>query len=94
MSKEFRQQMMPKPYQKAEPYATDSAKYEGVKATINSQLVLVESCLGKCNANFNEGGLGADGDVCMTKCYNKFFDSVLVTHKEMSLYTIGMDNAI
>ena len=86
--------MMPKPFLKGEPYSNDTQKYEGVKARIDSQIVLVQSCFGKCNANFKEGGLGANGDVCMTKCYNKYFDAMLVTHKEMSLYSIALDNAL
>ena len=85
---------MPKPYLKADPYSTDAQKYEGVKATINSQLVLVESCFGKCNANFKESGLGPNGDICMTKCYNKYFDSALVAHKELSMYSVALDNAL
>jgi hypothetical protein len=60
-----------------------------VKAKIDGQLHLVESCFGKCGANFKDGnGLGANGDVCLSKCFTKFFDASLVCHKEMALYTI------
>ena len=79
---------------KGMPYSTDDQKYEGVKAKIDGQLVLVESCLGKCKADFNNGGLGPNGDVCMTKCYNKFFDSSLLVHKELTLYTSAINSAL
>ena len=69
----------PKQVYKSQPYTSDSSLYEGTKAKIEGQLLTVESCFGKCNANFKTGsGLGPDGDICMTKCYNKFFDSSLL----------------
>ena len=57
MSSNMQKHLMPTPLVKHQPYANDSQKYEGVKAKIDSQLLLVESCLGKCNANFKAGGL-------------------------------------
>jgi hypothetical protein len=63
--------------------------YEGVKAKTTGQLALVESCFGKCGANFKTGnGLGVNGDNCLTKCYTKFFDASLVCNKELALYSV------
>ena len=81
----------PKATLKAEAYTTDLHKYEGVKAKIDGQLMLVGVCLNKCNANFKTGvGLGENGDVCMTKCYNKYLDSSLLIHKETTKYSKAM----
>ena len=90
MNAQMRAHLMPEAQLKHEAYSTDSQKYEGVKAKIDGQLLLVESCFGKCGANFLTGnGLGANGDACLTKCFTKFFDASLVCHKEMNLYSIG-----
>lgn len=94
MSGALREQFIPRPTYKGEAYARDSQKYEGVKAKIDSQFLLVEGCLQKCGANFKEGGLGPNGDVCMTKCYSKFFDSALVCNKEIQLYTVAANNVL
>lgn len=92
MASAFGKNFMPKMQYKGQPYQSDSEKYEGVKARIDGSLVLVESCLGKCNADFTANGIGANGDACMTKCYNKYFDASLLVHKEVTLYTVAMNN--
>lgn len=56
-------------------------------------LSLVDSCLTKCSVNFKEessvNSLNASEMPCMTKCFNKFFDSNLITDKELTMYTVG-----
>ena len=45
--------------------------------------------MGKCAVNMNEKELSAHEAPCMTKCFNKYFDSVLLVDKELNLYTHG-----
>ena len=88
--------LMPVPVLKHMPYtdASPSTQYEGVKAQARAELSVVESCLGKCSVNFSSAGaagLSAGDSACMSRCFNKFFNASLVSHKELALYTVGMD---
>ena len=56
---------------------------------MKAQFTLVEGCMGKCAVNMNEKELSAHEAPCMTKCFNKYFDSVLLVDKELNLYTHG-----
>lgn len=94
MSAQYREKLMPTPTVKGQAYINDAQKYEGVKASIHGQIGLVQSCFAKCGTNFAADGLGANGDACMSQCYNKFFDASLLVHKELNLYTVALQTTV
>jgi hypothetical protein len=55
--------------------STESQKFEVVKAIARADMMIVESCFGKCGTNFSSSQLNPD---CMIKCYNKYFDASMV----------------
>ena len=92
----LRDKMIPASHLKHAPYtdASPSTQYEGMKAKTRSDMALVESCLGKCSVNFASAGSGLNSDdsACMSRCFNKYFNCALVTQKELSLFTVGMNS--
>ena len=63
--------------------------YEGVKATHESDLAVIEKCFGKCNVSLKEQDFSTGESGCLKKCYVKYLDSALLINKEYSLYTHG-----
>ena len=63
--------------------------YEGVKATFEADLAVVEKCFGKCNVGLSDQSFSAGESGCMKKCFVKYLDSALLVEKEFSLYTHG-----
>ena len=89
-----KQTLMPEAELKVAAYTQKAPNtlYEGVKARVRADMEVVESCFGKCNVSFQGGaGLGEAEQACMSRCYNKFLNCSMVARKELSLYTIGMD---
>ena len=93
MTSNMRETMMPSATIQNQSFGRDSQRYEATKQFVLMDLSLIESCMSKCQVNFKDQqsspNLSVSEQPCMTKCYNKFFDSSLVIDKELTMYTVG-----
>ncbi len=64
-------------------------QYEGVKAAHEADLSAVESCFGKCHVSTNDAKINERENVCLSKCYIRYFDSALLIEKETKHYVHG-----
>lgn len=60
-----------------------------MKAAVDADAMAVENCIGKCNVKYEGESLDQRENVCMKKCFIKFFDSAMLVEKEMTRYVHG-----
>ena len=73
-------------------FHTFKAQYEGVKAAHEADITIVETCFSKCalDAKSGESNNGTEKEnLCLRKCYIRYFDSALLVEKEMKHYVHG-----
>ena len=81
---------------KHDSYKTDGTRIEFVKEGVVANFQVAESCLSKCQINFNskDGEMfNSSENTCMTKCFNKYLDANLLIDKEYTMYTNGFHYA-